>query len=390
MIFDETSYSPVWEAHFPLSPAQPCAPEVGLPRFLTHTALGGIKPAHGSWTFEPGLGADVEISHLLLLHCGFRLVFANEQSFELILTEPGVFVGRLPARAKPELFSLSQKIETREGISFLEEESLQIGLKIQTRGPEKWIALCVQPGTREACEQKLDALCAQLPELLDRQWNNLRALREEWTAGIPAMHAPENTGLAIERLRGLLQAPTGIFQGPWIQDPGEDQPVFSLKQLVTVLPAFALLKFAETASLIQTLLELPRIDGDFWAEKYTPEGPLTPEELALPVLGTMLASLPAELLRSLDLPELSDACLKHLQGFLNQPPSLPLPQWPQSEAAFIPEVTDQESLIQFDLAALLVIELEALKKLRPTSALPEATLSTLISEINNGFCSEKR
>ncbi|MDF3130056.1 tetratricopeptide repeat protein [Kiritimatiellaeota bacterium B1221] len=390
MIFDETSYSATWCGNFPLSPVNADEAGIHLPRIETHHTLGAVKDANDHWRFEPGLGVDFELSHSLLLSFGFKLTFSNDQVFELIQLEPGVFTGRIPARATPELFATDQEPEQDGECSFLTNGDYQVGLFLQSESIARHFVLCIHPGDREACKQKLLQAKEDLPKQLAGTWESQLGLRQIWTARLPEHLVSENPGLAIERIQGLIAPASGIFKGPWIRDPSQPSPTLSFQLSSTVLSALAVTQPEIIPEFLNTLLHLPPMENGAWASAYTPEGPSPDAGPALPAFSSILATLPRDIPGATDLPALHSRCKQHIQSFINGPKAAGLPQWAHPHTAFTPEVTDPEALIQFDLAALLVTEIEALQKLTQNPAELESERKEFISGILTAFWSEKR
>lgn len=390
MIFEEQSYSPVWTGNFPLAPVTDSSAEVLLPEIYTHNILGGIQPAGESWRFEPGLGADVELSHLLLLSCGFKLTFANDQVYELLLAEPGLIMGRLPARANPELFSAHQQTEGDEEFACLNDGTRQVGLRIQRQGLEHYFVLGIHEGSTEECREKLSALLAGLPEKMEGLWKSQLNLRTQWCDRIPEVQNEKNPGLAFERLQSLLQPARGIFTGPWIRDPAQKAPGLSLRLSCSVIPAFAVFQPEQVPGLLKTLADLPSMEGGAWAETYTPDGIQAEAGPALPCVASMLNTLPQTPETDTVLSSIIGRCKQQVAYFQKGPVANTLPQWPHPETAFTPEVTDPEVLLQFDLAALLVTEIESIQKHGGESDYQESERKQFVSSIWSEFHSGKR
>ncbi len=390
MIFDETSYSAIWTGNFPLSAVNADEAGIRLPRIETHHTLGGIKAASDNWRFEPGLGVDFELSHSLLLNCGFKLTFSNDQVFELLHIQPGIFMGRIPARATPELFAADQETEQADDVLYLNDGAFQVGLFLQAEGLERHFILCIHEGGRDACHQKLLQAKDELQNQLAETWRSQIALRQTWASRLPEHLVSENPGLAMERLQSLIEPASGNFQGPWIRDPSKETPTLSLQLSCTTLAALAVTQPEIIPGLLHTLLQLPPMENGAWAESYTSEGPAPDTGPTLPTVASIFATLTRELQGQLDLPSLHSRCRQHLQSFLNGPKAEGLPQWPRTQTAFTPEVTDPESLIQFDLAAMLVTEIEALQKLTNNPDECEDERKALVSGILSAFWSEKR
>lgn len=390
MIFDAVTYSPLWVERFPLKPVTNPARIALYPRVQTHHTLGCISDGDARWRLEPGLGADFEISETLLLDGGFRLTFPNDQVYELLHVEPGVFIGRLPARAKPELFAMDQATELDDGCAFLSVDGGQIGLHTRQLNGECHVVLVVLTGDRAACKQSLQDWAPKTANRLQSLWESQLVTRQAWCSALPEGFYTENPGLGFERLQALVEGPVDGFSGPWIRDPADLQPRMRLSLALQVIPAIAITQPDLAANLVNTLLDLPRLENGGWAEVYTPElgidaegGPTQPR------IAFMLAGLPPDVIKQIDHPRLLAALKAHVESFLSPEAATP-PQWPVSDAAFTPEVTDPDALIQFDLAAMLVLEIEAGQKLSADATWMDATRKQLEDLVCQQFWSEKR
>lgn len=390
MIFDTETYSPLWTGDFLLAPVETLDARGALPRFQTHATLGCIRGRDALWRLEPGLGADFEVSHTLLLHCGFQLTFPNAQDYQVLHLAPGVLIGRLPPRAKPELFSPEQSTEREEDFAFLKLGDIDLGLYTQFCESDCRFVMAAVEGGREACKAKLQALSPAVAEKLNNHWQTQLKMRESWCAALPESYYAENPGLGLERLQSLIEAPSGIFNGPWIRDPVELTPCMSVALAGQVIPAIALTQPALAADLLNTLLSLPKLPTGSWAASYAPDSGADPDRgPAQPHIASFLAALPSACLKTLDRAAWLPALKAQVESFLATDQTAALPQWPQADAAFTPEVTDPTSLIQYDLAALLILEIEACQKLSDDLTLMEAQRQKLQQVILQNFWSEK-
>lgn len=357
MLFDPHTYSPLWVTDFFLSPMANPDRETAPLRLKTSGSLGYLADPDNRWRLEPGLGSDFEISSVLLLHCGFRLTFPNEQVYELLHPAPGLWVGRLPARAKPELFAMDQTCDMEEDTAFLAFDDCVIGL--QTRREDGVCALTLAvAGDRNACRQRLQAASGLEPAGL---WSAPLAACERGCHALPEGFFAENPGLPLERLQGMIAAPVDGFPGPWICDPASVKPEMTLSMARQVIPAIAVTQPDTAAQLVNTLFALPDWDGGGWAEVYLPgDGIDSPRGPAQPGIAAMLAQLPPQTLKQLDRPRLVGRIKAQLDFFLSD--ASPLPQWPRADTAFTPEITDPGQLQQFDLTALLILDIEAVQQ----------------------------
>lgn len=391
MIFDEQRYSPKWVSEFPLIPVPSTETGIFYPRLTTQNTIGGLAPRSGHWHFEPGLGADLEISEILLLCSGFRLTMLNEQVCELLHSEPGIFMGRLPGRANPELFSTQQKTEMEGPFSFVTDHDQTIGLWTKTENDIQTFALVQLQGNRQDCQSKLEAIIPNIPGTLPKLWEQETSLRQKWCSEIPSETNSERMGLAFERLQGLIERRVGIFEGTWVRDDSLEYPGMSLDLTFQILPAVAQFESKIAAELLQTVSSLPRLENGAWAASYSIKGEFNSTQPALPFLATVLKDLPGEALKQLKETTFLDQYSQHLQCFLASSEKEELPHWPSPETSFTPEITDPSSLKQFDLSALLVVEMENLQRLSGNKITFEAQRKELESIIwKNFWCSKRK
>ena len=389
LIFDADTYSPLWITNFFLTPVTNPDKTARYPQFKTHSTLGCLSDGDARWRLEPGLGGDFEISETLLLHGGFRLTFPNDQVYELLHVEPGLLIGRLPARAKPELFAMDQSTEQEEGCAFLTFDGYQIGLHTRQQNGECHLVLAVLAEDRAACKQRLQDWAPKTGASLQSHWKSLIEAREAWCSALPDGFYTENPGVGFERLQALIEEPVDGFNGPWIRHPTDNAPHMSLALALQVIPAIAITQPRLAANLVNTLLDLPRLENGGWAENYHPEAGIDPAGgPAQPRIAAMLAGLPPEAIKQIDRPRLLAALKAHIESFLAET-STTLPQWPVPDSAFTPEVTDPDALVQFDLAAMLVLEIEAYQKLGGEAPRIDAAHKQLKDIVLQQFWSEK-
>ncbi|WFB35383.1 tetratricopeptide repeat protein [Kiritimatiellota bacterium B12222] len=390
MIFDEHSYSPEWISQFTLSATEKSVAPSPLYALETQGILGGFGGHADRWRFESGLGAEVDITETLLTYCGFRLTFANEQVYEMFVLRPDILIGSLPARAKPELFASDQQTIQKGDASFLELDGVSIGLQLKTEGTQKYFAIGIDPAT-DTCasliSSSLENIQTQLAELKTQQFS----LREEWCKRLPETYQSENQGAMFERVHGLIQAANGPFKSAWILDEQLERPGLTVAQTVNIIPAVALYSPDQACELLETFLNLPPLASGAWAASYYLDGHPDPTPFpALPNICAILATLPKEIFTRIDAKTVQTRCEQHLRSFLPKDPSQGLPQWQSAAQAFTPEVTDPSELKQFDLAALLVTEIEALQTLSGNHNLLEAEAKQLSASIWEGYWSSKR
>jgi len=390
LIFDEQTYSPQWVSNFPIVASQAKGGDETLPLLQTHTTLGSLAPKSNLWRFEPGLGGDVEISETLLLHCGFRLTLANEQTCELVHLEPGLFIGRMPGRATPELFATHQETGIDGAFSFLTQDSLCIGLWTEQIGSEKLIVLCLHHGSSEACRTKLELYSENLQEKLGEVWSREFPKRQKWCSVLPEGFYPENPGLAFERIQGLLEPAAGMFKGLWVRDDRLEIKGMSLELHFQMIAALANFQPDVAEELLATLAQLPCDEQNMWSAAYTLKGPVQNRRPALPCFASILSGLSKDLMAKVQTLGLIETYSKILAQFLESDSESIVPQWSIAETSFTPEVTDPSSLIQFDLAALLVSEIDSLQKITGEASFLEAERKNLESQLWTGFWSGKR
>lgn len=389
MIFDTHSYSPDWIENFPLGPLSEERAETLRHRFQTHSTHGSLKAREGGWRFDPGLGAGIEEESILLLHGGFQFTFANGQTYEMLHTEPGVMIGRIPARARPELFAADRAAEQYGDVHILRFDRDVVGLLQQSVGDTLLLVLGIQTGTPESLVSRLEEQAAQAKQLETRLPPELNK-RSRWLERLPTEFHHPRTGIAIERLLDVIEPARGPFTGPWIRDDTLGSAGMSMELCCAVLPALSLFAPERVSELMQTLVALPASDTGGWHAVYSVESaPDTSTAPALPVIAHHLLRLPI-LKGNPDLQRfLLDRCRTHLEGFLPETDSLPV--WPDPSGAFTPEITDPEELVQFDLAALLVLEMESCAAADSgTNSLFRSEREQLARRIQSEFWSDKR
>ncbi|MEX2606609.1 MAG: hypothetical protein WD708_04625, partial [Kiritimatiellia bacterium] len=338
MIFDTHSYSPHWFENFPLGPLSGDRAEILRHRFQTHSTHGSLKPREGSWRFEPGLGVDIEEESILLLHCGFQFTFNNGQTYDLLHLAPGLVIGKIPARARPELFAADRTAERHGDVQILSFEGDVVGLRQQTVGDTLYFVLGIQSGTPES-------LVARLEEHAEHAGNPEKLLlpefekRTRWMERLPTEYHDPRTGIAIERLLDVIEPPASPFTGPWIRDDaletqgettGEitgETGGMSMELCCAVIPALSLFTPELVPELIQTLVTLPRSEPGGWHAVYRVDStPVSSTAPALPVIAHHLLRLPV-LKANPDLQRnLRERCQAHLEGFLPEKDDLPV--WP--------------------------------------------------------------
>lgn len=389
MIFDTQSYSPNWIENFPIGPLSDDRAESLRHRFLTHSSHGSLKAREGSWRFDPGLGVDIEEESMLLLHRGFEFTFSNGQTYKLLHLAPGLVIGKIPARARPELFAADRAVEHQGDLQILRFDQDVVGLLQQPVGDSIFFVLGIQSGTTDALAARLKENAVQaehLETLLTPEFKK----RSQWLDRLPTEFHHSLTGIAIERLLDVLEPARGPFTGPWIRDDALETGGMSMELCCAVIPALSLFRPDLVPELIQTLVSLPTSGTGGWNAVYSVDSSSdTSTAPALPTIAHHLLRLPA-LKASTDLQRsFLDRCRAHLEGFLPEKDALPV--WPDPDRAFTPEITDPTELIQFDLAALLVLEMETCASADPGSnVLFRSERDQLTHRIWKDFWSEKR
>jgi hypothetical protein len=389
LIFDTHSYSPYWIENFPLGPLSDDRAESPRHRFQTHGTHGSLKAREGSWRFEPGLGVDIEEESMLLLNCGFRFTFANGQTYDLLHLAPGLVIGKIPARARPELFAADQTVEQLGDVQILSFDQDVVGLWQKTIGETHFFVLGIQAGSAESLVARFEEFAPQA-EKVETHFEPEFEKRSRWMDRLPTEFHHPRAGVAIERLLDVLEPARGPFTGLWIRDDALESIGMSMELCCAVIPALSLFRPELVPELIQTLASLPASDTGGWHAVYsidsTPEASTSP---ALPTIAHHLLRLPI-LKGSPDLQRsLLDRCRAHIESFLPEKDALPV--WPNPASAFTPEITDPTELVQFDLSALLVLEMESCASADSGSnALFRTERDQLTHRIWTGFWSEKR
>jgi hypothetical protein len=389
LIFDPHSYSGQWIENFPLSPLSNIRATDPRHRFQTHSTHGSLKAREGAWRFDPGLGVEVDVQSILLLNCGFRLTFINGQTYDLLQPTPGLVVGKVPARARPELFAADQSVEQHGEVQILEFDRDKVGLWQKTESDSRFFVLGIQSGSHESLVSWLTDHAGEADQM-EARWSAEFEKRSRWCGRLPTEFNHAHTGLAFERLLDVIETARGVFSGPWIRDDSLEQPGMTLQHCCAVLPALSLFHPDIVPDLLQTILHLPTSESGGWQAAYTADSVEEPSPApALPGIAHGLLRLPQ--LKSF--PDIQRAlltrCQLHLKTFLPERDSLPV--WPNAENALTPEITDPEELTQFDLAALLVLEMEACSRIAGGSdSLFQSEQSNLTKQIWSRFWSEKR
>lgn len=353
MRFTPSDASTPWTGDFPLSRPISGAPENGLPDgYATLDSVGGLADEDRIWQFEPGLPPELEIDTLWLTCSGFRIAFRDAPDLRAVYSADRLWIGEVPAAMSPSLFSPRHDAESLQGATVLRLPDAPVALRVESRDHRKhFVLLRAAPG--ETAEDLAARSRSLLPSAtdLDAAWKQLTDERSAWAGALPETSKPGHALLALERVAALaVPSPQGIR---WRQEADD----------LTLLPfcaeALAAMGPPTLNALLRHLADAPET-GPGWIPRH-PDRPGLP---ALPVWGQCLRRLPTALRQTPDFPRALERLQAHTLALLDGFPESgdALPQWPSPEAAPTPEVADAGVEV-FDLACMLVAELEALEEL---------------------------
>ncbi|MCC5850296.1 MAG: tetratricopeptide repeat protein [Verrucomicrobia bacterium] len=366
MATDFQHYSDTWHDGVPIValPDGKRASDALARAFLTAPALGGIRGSakKSSWHFEPGLPPGFDVQALHLLNCGYRITSREGADIILLQLRPGVFSAEMPLSVVPELFSTRQTVRDEESCSWLELDGLRLLMENRPEGSKRRrMALIIND--KDADTQRLTARKVLDGPPPSETWAGLWKQRMSWLNRLGAEERPVMFDLALETLDAAVEPAGGPFSAQWLRDPEASAPSLNLNHLDGELPALARLEPEAARGVIETLSGLPTLPSGCLPAFVTLENDMA-EAPAWPLLArAVLAAKNAGAL-STPSPELCAKLEAHIKGYLATWDSegTALPVWPDGDAAFTPEIFD-EDLALTDLAAMLVSEIESLAEL---------------------------
>lgn len=329
--------------------------------FKTSHALGSFTgiSSEGPWSFELGLPPGFDLQTLHLLNCGYRMVSTDDVDLLFLQVQPGRFLGNFPVSVVPELFCTRQTVQEEGSRSRLSLGNHRVELTQEVKENRRWVQLTVNSPTESSADSTTDSTP---PEDLRDLWTSLWKQRMLWLSRMKAEERPVLFDLALEILESGVYSATPPFTNESFIDPEAVPPGLHLQHLPGILPALTRMDSDTAQNLLQNLVHIPTLASGALPAFAPIEGSPDPAP-AWPVLalavrtaqrGDAPLTLPPELLPCLE---------KHIQAWIQlSDKGTALPQWPDPDTAFTPEIVDDD-LELCDLAALLVAEIDAYRDL---------------------------
>lgn len=377
MATDFKRYSETWHQDLPLVSLLSERTGSPSPLFRTARSLGGLvgDSPGGFWSFEPGLPPGYDLQELHLLNCGYRMVSLEEEDLLLLQVRPGLFLGNFPVSAVPELFCSHQAVKEEGSRSTLLTGDSVVELTQELRENRRLVRLRIRPAGDPPSESGPEPDVREL-------WAALWKERKRWLSRMGAEERPVMFDLALEVLEAGLRPPAPPFSGDWLNSG--TAPGIRIQDLPGLLPALTRMAPEAAGKLLNTLLSVPRLDNGafpaFSPLKNTPEEPDAGRP-AWPMLSIAVQTARAGEAPLAVPPGLLPALREHIQAWVAiSDDGGSLPVWPDPDGAFTPEIVD-EGLELFDLAALLIAEIDAYRHLSGDASAFESERSRWRAEV---------
>ena len=331
--------------------------------FHTMETVGRIRPNLESpeWSLQLPIPQNSRINLLFNGFCGYFDQNKRSISVEAIVPEHGVLWGRFSNIPAPVLLSDLPRVETEEGILWLESDETPALLAVRDG------IFCL------VTKARIPADGAQLAEsYLEKDLEAGLSAEFDRRAGALELFDQMNRHdslavISIECMMRALRPPEGAIPGLWSQSPTTDTPRFNANELFALALAWRHIDIDTAENLVRTVLKVQTSSGAI-PITYSPRETFSVLEAPKPLIAKTAEKVWQVRKDPQFLDDIIQPLRRHLQWLLHHfdPKRRGLHCWQNRNEPLAPEIYESD-LATVDLAVLLLTEIEALNRLRQVS-----------------------